>query len=263
MDVLNFFLNFLLQMAFTLGLIMLFGKLIALCNGAFYRNFGPSARAVCYITGIIGTPVHEGAHALMCLIFGHRITEIKLFQVNSSDGTLGYVKHSYNPRNFWQRIGCLFIGIAPVIVGGLLLALLLYLLLPELFVSSAEKILAADFSGDLGGAMLAVLGSFANMFGYIITWQWWVFIIAGSFIALHMTLSSEDVKGALAGVFLYMLAFLAADGILLLVGGGALSVFTGGVLAFGMFMLFFFCIFLAVSLVLLAISFMVRAIRRN
>ena len=66
-------------MVFTLGLVFLFGKVIALCNGAFYRNFGSKGRAVCYATGFIGTPVHEASHALMCLIFGHKIVEIKFF----------------------------------------------------------------------------------------------------------------------------------------------------------------------------------------
>ena len=138
----NFVLNFILQAAFTLGLILLFGKIIALCNGAFYRNFGSRGRAVCYITGFIGTPVHEGSHALMCLIFGHKITDIKLFQVNSSDGTLGYVRHSYNPKNLYQKVGCFFIGVAPVLVGALILAGLLYLLLPGLFSSVWAEISA-------------------------------------------------------------------------------------------------------------------------
>ncbi len=263
MDFGSFILNFILQMAFTLGLIFLYGKAVALCNGAFYRNFGAQARAVCYVTGFIGTPVHEGSHALMCLIFGHKITDIKLFQLNSSDGTLGYVHHSYNPRNWWQKTGCLFIGIAPVLVGGLLLAGLLYLLLPDLFLSVAGGITSADFAGDPGGALADVFGAFADMFGYIGTWQWWVFILAGSFIALHMTLSREDVKGALSGIAAFAAAFLAADIVLAVVNGEYLAAFTGGVLACGTFLLFFFCVFTVISLVLLAVSFIVRAVRRG
>ena len=36
---------FLLQIAFTVGIIFLFGCLIALCNGRFYANFGDINRA--------------------------------------------------------------------------------------------------------------------------------------------------------------------------------------------------------------------------
>ena len=160
MDIGAFILSFVLQMVFTLGFVFLFGKVIALCNGAFYRNFGSKGRAVCYATGFIGTPVHEASHALMCLIFGHKIVEIKFFQPNSSDGTLGYVRHSYNPKNIYQKVGCLFIGIAPVLVGALILAGLLYLLLPELFGAVSSEIAAVDFAEDIGASFGHIWRSF-------------------------------------------------------------------------------------------------------
>ena len=79
---LDIFISFLLQVAFTVGIIFLFGWLIALCNKVFYSNFGRYGHIVCYITGFIGTPIHELSHALFCLIFGHKILEIKLFQIS-------------------------------------------------------------------------------------------------------------------------------------------------------------------------------------
>ena len=263
MDIGAFILSFVLQMVFTLGFVFLFGKVIALCNGAFYRNFGSKGRAVCYATGFIGTPVHEASHALMCLIFGHKIVEIKFFQPNSSDGTLGYVHHSYNPKNIYQKVGCLFIGIAPVLVGALILAGLLYLLLPELFGAVSTEIAAVDFAEDTGASFGHIWRSFVLMFSYIGTWQWWVFLLIGSLIALHMTLSKEDIKGALSGIITYLAIFLVVDIILALVGGNLLSSFTGGVMAAGTFLLFFFCIFLVIALLLLAASFIVKAISQR
>ena len=99
---------FLLQIGFTVGITVLFGWLIAQCNRTFYRNFGRYGRTVCYLTGAIGTPLHECGHALFCLLFGHKIHEIKLFQIGD-DGTLGYVKHSYIKKNVYQRSGNFFI----------------------------------------------------------------------------------------------------------------------------------------------------------
>ena len=130
----DIFVCFTLQIVFTVGLIVLFGFLLALCNRRFYANFGNYSRAVCYITGAVGTPVHECAHALFCVIFGHKINEIKLFQVNSEDGTLGYVKHSYNPKNIYHKIGNFFIGIAPIIVISAILYLLALLIMTVLVV---------------------------------------------------------------------------------------------------------------------------------
>lgn len=263
MDVLNFFLSFLLQMVFTVGFIFLFGFIIALCNSRFYANFGSRARAVCYATGFIGTPIHEFSHALMCLIFRHRIIEIKLFTPDSEDGTLGYVLHTYNRRSFYQRVGNLFIGVAPILVGALLLAGILYLLLPDLVVQAASEIGAVDFASDIGASFGHIFSAFGSMFSYAATWQWWVFVLIGSLIALHMTLSRADVRGALSGLVLYFALFLVADLVLALIGGSVLSAFTRGVIVCGTFLLFFFCIFALIALVLLALSFIIRAISRR
>ena len=113
-------LSFVLQVVFTVGLIFLFGWLISLCNRRFYANFGKFGRAVCYITGIVGTPVHELSHAFFCVLFGHHITEMRLFRI-SDDGTLGYVNHSYDRKNLYQQTGNFFIGVAPIVVISALL----------------------------------------------------------------------------------------------------------------------------------------------
>ena len=246
--------NFALQMLFTLGIIFLFGKALAFCNARFYRNFGARGRAVCIATGLIGTPVHEASHALMCLLFGHKIVEIRFFQPDASDGTLGYVRHSYNPKNLYQRAGNLFIGIAPVLFGSLILGGLLYLLLPELFRSVLAELGQADFVSACGQSFVRFGTAFVQMFAYIGSWQWWGFVLLGSLIGLHMTLSKADTQGALSGLIVYLLLFLIADLVLLCIGRGTLIAFTNAILTFGTFLLFFFCVFLFIAAVLLLIS---------
>ena len=262
MNVANYFLNFALQMLFTVGLVFLFGKAIALCNAKFYSNFGERGRTVCYVTGFIGTPVHECSHALMCLIFRHKIIEVKFFKFDSSDGVLGYVRHTYNRRSLYQRIGNLFIGVAPLVVGSLILAGLLYLLLPQLFSQVWEELSAVNFLTDIGGSFGHIWQAFAGMFSYMGTWQFWLFVLLGSLIALHMTLSRADISGARSGLVAYAAIFLITDLVLALIGGSVLAAFTGGVLACGAFLLFFFCVFAVIALILLAVSFIVRAVRR-
>ena len=249
-------------MLFTVGLVFLFGKVIALCNARFYSNFGSRGRTVRYLTGFIGTPVHECSHALMCLIFGHKIVEIKFFTFDKTDRVLGYVRHTYNRKNPYQRIGNLFIGVAPVVVGALILAGLLYLFLPQLFSGVWAELSAVDFLSDTGASFKHMWRAFAEMFSYIGTWQFWVFILIGSFIALHMTLSRADINGALSGLVVYVAIFLVVDLVLVLIGSETLAAFTSGVLVCGTFLLFFFCIFAVIVLVLLALSFIVKAVRR-
>jgi hypothetical protein len=77
------------QLIYTIGLIAVFGLAVGLLNKAFYKLVGYKfGRIVCIATGFIGVPIHEIGHALFCLLFGHKITEIKLYQPNSTDGSI-------------------------------------------------------------------------------------------------------------------------------------------------------------------------------
>lgn len=249
-------------MLFTLGFIVMFGAVIAFCNSKIYGNLGSKGRAFCIATGWIGTPVHEAAHALACLIFGHKILEIKFFIPNSSDGTLGYVSHSYNPKNLYQKMGNFFIGIAPIIAGAGVLSLLLYLLLPSAFTSVFRELGDADFLGNVGDSLAGIGKAFATLFSYVGTWQWWVFLLLGSFIALHMTLSKADIKGATTGLVVYIALFAVIDVLLAIFSNKALSAFTSGVVAVGTLLLFFFCLFVLIAVVLLIVSKLVSLIVR-
>ncbi|GEM_PF-108752 len=83
-------------------------------------------------TGWIGTPIHESSHALMCWVFDHRIESLALFEPDSRDGRLGYVRHTYQRGNWWQETGNFFIGLAPLAGGTVMLLLLTWMLYPNL-----------------------------------------------------------------------------------------------------------------------------------
>jgi len=253
---------FLLQILFTVGIIVLFGFLIGLCNKRFYANFGSYGRAVCYITGAIGTPVHECSHALFCLIFAHKINEIKLFQINSADGTLGYVNHSYNPKNIYQKIGNFFIGVAPIVVISAILYLLAWLLLPNFVSEISGGMDVNDLIGNIGKVFTDLFGVIGSFFMYCLNWQWWVFVVVGMFLALHMTLSKADIKGALSGIVLLLAAVLTADVILGFVNGDLLVDFTQGVLQVGSYLLCISVLSLMISCIALIASFIFRAVKR-
>lgn len=248
--------NFLLQVVFTVGLIFLFGWLISLCNKKFYSNFGKFGRAVCYITGIVGTPVHELSHALFCILFGHRITEIKLFRI-SNDGTLGYVNHSYNRKNLYQRIGNFFIGVAPIVVISALLYALAYALLPD-FVAAVGVFSASTDIGDAEGMFAGMTDVIVAFFTSAGTWQFWVFLAIGIFLSLHMTLSGADIRNAVTGLVALLLLLLLVDIIIALVAVSALQTFTQWIVAAGTCMLCFLLLALVISLIGVGISFLIR-----
>lgn len=256
-------LSFITQVVSTIGAIFLFGFLIALCNRRFYSNFGTKSMFVCYATGFIGTPVHELSHALFCLLFGHKIVKIKLFQINAEDGTLGYVNHTYNPKNIYQRIGNFFIGVAPIIVISALLYLFAFLIMPATL--SDMTMLAKSISFDKGAGdffhkIYLILYTF---FTAATTWQWWVFVMVGMFFALHMTLSGADIKGALSGLLFVLPCLLIVDVILGLVGGGALSSFDSFMFSIGSVLDVFLLLALIISIMACIMSFIFRVILRR
>lgn len=135
-----------------------------------------------------GVMVHELSHAGFCLLFGHTITDMRLFSPQE-DGTLGYVSHRYNPRNFYHQIGNFFIGTGPIWGGAVLLWVLSCWLLPE-SVTSGNKSLPLQ--------MLEFMKMFftLNFWG---SWQGWLWLYLAFTITLHITLSPPDLKGALTG----------------------------------------------------------------
>ena len=211
------FLNVVMQLVYFVGTIFLAGFLISLLNRWFYKLVGYN-RGVCLATGLLGTPVHELSHAAMCLVFGHRIDEIKLYQIDDENGVLGYVRHSYNERNFWAKLGNYFIGIAPMIGGSLVILLTLGWLLPDAYLSIASSLesfagVEQNFSGDWFVSYFSV---FTEMLEAIFAeipagFAFWVFLLVAVCIALHVNLSGADIKNALPSIPILVVLLLALN----------------------------------------------------
>lgn len=203
--------NTLIQIGIFLISIYVVGFLISLINKLFYSLAGNS-KAIIYSTGIIGTPIHELSHALFCVIFLHKITEIKLFQINSEDGTLGYVNHSYNRRNIYHLIGNFFIGVAPILIGTLLLTLLLKLMVPEVFDSILDSInvfVKSSYDSFSISNFFKMIGNiFISFFKGVTNWLWWIYFLICFFIALHMNLSKADLKGTIIAIPFIIIIFV-------------------------------------------------------
>jgi hypothetical protein len=90
-------------------------------------------------TGWLGTPIHELSHVAMCLVFRHRIDDVALFEPDLESGRLGYVRHSFTKSNRFERIGNVFIGMAPLAGGAIALAILLLLFYPSAVQNALAK----------------------------------------------------------------------------------------------------------------------------
>ncbi len=253
--------NFIYQLMFTVGVVVVFGLIIALCRKAFYQILGRKAVKILLITGCIGTPVHELSHALFCLVFGHKIKEIKLYQLNSDDGTLGYVNHTYNPKNLYHRIGNFFIGIAPILCGSGLILFLMFLTVNDLFDGVVAEMWLSEGSDFIGYLRLLwqIVTDIFN-FDNISDPLWWLFIILSLMISSHMELSPADIKSGFQGFLFVAGLMLAVDIILYLVAPSALENLTAALTSFGLTIAGFLALSAIFSLFLVVIGLVVKCI---
>ena len=249
---------FCVQIIPTIGTTILLGFLVALCNRSFYSNVGSLNRGICFITGFIGTPVHELAHALFCVIFGHKIVEIKLYQPNSEDGVLGYVNHSYNPKNLYHRIGNFFIGVAPIVVISALLYLLARFMIPDLMQIVSIYLNDLDPLKGIDSVIFGFRGLLAAAIGFFKDPMWWLFIVLGSSLSLHMTLSGADIKGAISGIAFLLVSVFAVDVILYFFSIETMFAVTRFVMKISGFYNLFLLMGLLTSAFVLLISVMVK-----
>jgi len=216
------------QMASLFLGIFIFGLLIQFISQMSFKSlantFGVGGT---YVVAWLGTPVHEFGHALFCLIFNHRIADMKVFAPDPNTGTLGYVYHKWNPKNPYHVIGNFFIGIGPMILGCGVLFGLFYFLIPG--GSGVWSNITEDFTSiESGTAIAAYLSIFWDAALSIIkliftvanlsTWQFWVFLYLSICVASNVRLSWADFKGSLSAVGCVILPFMILTLILMLAG---------------------------------------------
>jgi tryptophan-rich sensory protein len=206
------------ELLYLVGILIVVGFLLGLferySNGLLARAFGP--RSILF-TAWIGTPIHELGHLLMCFIFGHRVSRVKLLQLNSPDGTLGYVSHQYNPSSMYQQVGNFFIGLGPIFsgIGSLLLGM--YFFVPKSYLTFKAEMkqqlgiahLDLNIFKTIGISIFAIsksLFTWVNMINPL----FWIFLMIAISISSHIALSRSDIEGSakgLAAIFFVLILF--------------------------------------------------------
>jgi hypothetical protein len=216
------------QMASLFAGLFVFGLLVQFVSQLTYKSLEKSfgSKGV-YLVAWLGTPIHELGHALFCVIFRHRIEEIRFFQPDPATGTLGYVYHKWNPQNPWHVLGNFFIGVGPMVLGCAVLFALFYFLIPgsagvwdsiNVSVGSIDKSsLVGSYFSVFQGSTLAIIKLIFN-FANLSLWQFWLFLYLSVCIASNIRLSWADFKGSLSGLGCIVLPFLLMNLVLLLIG---------------------------------------------
>lgn len=193
---------------YLLGTIILIGMLLGILRTYsirnFYRSFGSKA---VMITGFIGVPIHEISHAIFAILFGHKVTQIKLLQKPDANGIMGYVNHSYNQNSIYQQIGNFFIGVAPMFGGAISIITLMRFIIPQAysrFISILEGSLQVTTLSKAGIA--GIVSSYEGLIKSIFSFNnfenpyFYIFLFTSICISSHISLSPADIKGAYRGV---------------------------------------------------------------
>ena len=183
----------------------------------------------------LGTAVHELGHAAMCPLFGHRITDMKLFSPDPATGTLGYVNHSYNPDSFYHNVGNFFIGIGPIISGTVVIYVAARFLLSDTFFDSFAqlKITYENFSSLQASQQLALSvweSTRALLLGLFtaenaLRWQFYLFLYILFSVGSSITLSPPDIQGAVQGFAVFFGVLFIVNIIALVFGGISIRYF--------------------------------------
>lgn len=158
-------------------------------------------KAYIFLIAWIGVPIHELGHLIFCLIFGHRVSRVVLFDFDNQDGTLGYVTHSYNKKNIYQSIGNFFIGIAPIFFACFVIYLLGYFLI-GLRLPLWKQDIAPQTLREMGIGLIPLFQDSAALLAKQIfngSWYSLLFLYLSFAIGININLSTADLKHLLPG----------------------------------------------------------------
>lgn len=194
----------------TIGIMMCFGFVLEYLEGIINKKLDRliSGDFVLF-TAAIGTPIHELGHYLMCLLFGFKVTSVEFLRPFSykKDGILGMVSYYHTTNTIKDQVGDFFVGIGPLVFGGIFILLVLKLLLPEAYkeadrLSDQTWLNSKNFKG-IKSSFAFIGGFFKGLFS-IKGFGFLRVIVAIYFItsiSMHMTLSPADIENGINGLY--------------------------------------------------------------
>lgn len=263
----NFLFVYLQLLLLTLAVPIVLGVAVWAVQRLFCHLVGAGiGRPLLLGVSAFSTLLREVGHMCACVIFFHRITDIKLLDLRDPDGELGFVEHSYNPRNPIALLGNLFYALFPVILG--LLAVLVILL-------ACFRGVIAPFFGEV--AQLGELGGgFADYAR--LTWDFLPRMfedrssglfsaIVGAALLLAIVLGihvdPRELFDSFTGMLVYAVLALAVTGVLVFPGERVTRIALGGLRSFatGVTALFLAVLLFAAALAALgALVFLIRTL---
>lgn len=217
--IIELFIRTCIETVYLTGMVILIGLLLGVLRNNSIRNFQRSfGSKALMVTGFIGVPIHELSHAIFALLFGHKITRIKLLQKPDEKGVMGYVQHSYNQGSIYQQAGNFFIGIAPIFGGAFSIIALIKFIIPQAYNSFINILVKSLHVAVLNkNAIEEIINSYSELVKVIFSFKnfqnpyFYVFLFIAICISSHISLSSADIKGASRGLWVIFLILLVLN----------------------------------------------------
>ncbi len=255
----EFFKTFLLCLAQTalcaLAVPVACGLVIELCYKLCFAVMGQRVgRTFWQVTSFFGTPLHECGHALMCVLFCHRIVKVRLF--HSREGT-AMVEHVYNKRNPYAVFGNLWISIGPILIGLGVIVGLLALGYPEALRVYGDVLGGVLHGETVGESILAFLKGLLTEQ----TRPLWLRILCllGMFsMAIHVRLSGADIRGVVSGLPMFALLAALLSLTVTLLGEASVGGYTEGLYRAALLFVSLFGLILLFALAQLAVALVYR-----
>lgn len=264
--IMNLIIKTFIETAYLTGVIILVGMLLGVLRNNSIRNFQRSfGSKALMVTGVIGVPIHELSHATFALLFGHKITNIKLLQKPDKDGIMGYVQHSYNQSSIYQQIGNFFIGTAPIFGGVFSIIALMKFVIPQAY-NEFIKILFKSLQVTVldKNTVEGIITSYRGLIKVIFSLEnfqnpyYYLFLFAALCISSHISLSSADIKGASKGLGVLFLLLLILNALNL-----SKYILSFNLIKYNILITGFLIISVLLSIVTFLVSLILNMINRN
>lgn len=223
----NFFAMFFEILCYAVLPPLLFGLAVYGCRRMFCFFVGErSGLALIRFASVLSTPVREAGHAMMAVLFWHRLEEVRMLDLRDPDGEYGFVEHSYNPRNLFAVLGNFFFALGPA-VTGLFLTMVILLscfngVLAPFFQSVAllgEQ--GAGFSAYAAATISLLVGMFGAGGGAVVLRVLGCALLLSLCLGIYIT--PTEILDGLAGLGVLAGLLLSVAGLILLFDDGRVA----------------------------------------
>ena len=168
---------------------------------------------------VLSIPLREVGHAMMAVIFWHRLEEVQLLNLSDPDGEFGFVEHSYNPRNPIALLGNFFYALGPVVLGLFAVSLIFLTCFHGVLPAYFDEIRAlGEVDANVGEYLKAAFSFIPKMFtlGGAAVWLRILGCVLLLFLCLGIYVSPVEIFEAVSGILILIALMLAVSGVMML-----------------------------------------------